>query len=370
MPVDSDGLASQALFTRGTNGYHTYRIPSLITTPSGTVLAFCEGRRDAVEDSGHIDLVGRRSADGGATWSEQQVVWSDSGNTCGNPCPVVDELRGRIVLLATWNRGDDRGKELHIGTGRGTRRVYMLESSDDGRTWSDACEITSMVKADDWWWYATGPGIGIQLRSDRHAGRLVIPANHTSANDGYAAHAIYSDDGGSLWRRSAVIGPACNESQVVELADGRLMMNMRSQSADNSERTGYRAISYSSDGGVTWAVPVFDDELGDPMCQASLIRYSLAAEEDRNRLLFSNPSPPISPEPGERIRMTVRMSHDEGQTWPVRRLIHAGPAAYSCLARLPDGSIGLLYESGGKGPYEQLTLVRFPLESLTDGRSP
>ncbi len=356
-----------ALFVSGADGYHTYRIPSLIVTKAGTVLAFCEGRKQSLADSGDIDLLVKRSDDGGSTWSGQQIVWDDGPNTCGNPCPVIDRRNGRIVLLSTWNRGDDHGHDLHRGAGKDTRRVFVLTSDDDGRTWSKPRQITAEVKEEDWWWYATGPGVGIQLRQEPHAGRLVIPSDHTSAKDNMSSHVIYSDDGGETWRRSTPIGPGCNESQVVELADGTLLMNMRTQSFTGRERTGYRAISFSRDGGETWSAPVPDKHLGDPQVQASLIRYSLASGGTRNRLLFCNPSPPIRRKPGKRVNLTVRLSYDEGKTWPVARVIHAGPSAYSCLTRLPDGEIGLLYEGGDKNAYENLLYTHFSLDWLTRG---
>ena len=358
----------QVVFAAGEDGYHTYRIPALLATPKGTVLAFCEGRRLARGDSGDIDMVLRRSEDGGRTWSKPLVVWSDGGNTCGNPCPVVERESGRILLPMTWNRGDDGGRELHRGKGKGTRRVFLTGSEDDGRTWDGAREITRETKAEDWWWYATGPGVAIQLRKGRHAGRVVVPANHSSEKNGYAAHTIYSDDAGETWRRSNPIAPACNESQVVELSDGRLMMNMRSQSFTNVERTGYRSVAYSSDGGATWSPPEFDAHLGDPQVQASLIRYSWPDEPGGGRLIFANPSPPVSPERGKRVRMTVRMSRDDGATWASERLIHEGPSAYSSLARLPDDSVGLLYEGGAKQAYEEIRLARFSVEWLERAR--
>ena len=228
-----EGIDEQVVFSAGEGEYHTYRIPALLPTPAGALLAFCEGRRFGRGDSGAIDLVVKRSEDSGKTWSALQVVWRDGGNTCGNPCPVVDARTGRVVLPMTWNSGEDHGRELHRGTGKGTRKVFVANSDDDGESWSAPREVTSQAKSPDWWWYATGPGVAIQLRGGTHAGRLVVPANHTSERDGFAAHAILSDDGGESWTRSSVIAPACNESQVVELEDGRLMMSSRSQSFTN-----------------------------------------------------------------------------------------------------------------------------------------
>ena len=362
-----EDIDEQVVFSAGEGEYHTYRIPALLPTPTGALIAICEGRRFGRGDSGAIDLVVKRSEDSGKTWSALQVVWRDGGNTCGNPCPVVDAGTGRVVLPMTWNSGEDHGRELHRGTGKGTRKVFLANSDDDGESWSAPREITAQAKSPDWWWYATGPGVAIQLRHGTHAGRLVVPANHTSERDGFAAHAILSDDGGESWTRSSVIAPACNESQVVELEDERLMMSSRSQSFTNAERTGYRSISFSSDGGKTWSAPKPDPHLGDPQVQASLIRYSWPDTGSAGRLLFANPAPRVSRERGDRIRMTVRLSQDDGRTWPVRRLIHQGPAAYSSLARLPDGAVGLLYEAGRDGPYEGIRLARFSLEWLEGG---
>lgn len=360
----AEGLNEQVIWKSGAGGYHTYRIPSIITTPTGTVLAFCEGRKSGRGDSGNIDLLMKRSTDSGVTWSDSIIVWDDADNTCGNPCPVIDANTGRIHLLLTWNHGDDNGRELHEGTGRDTRRVFHCYSDDDGNTWTRPVQITEAVKPDGWAWYATGPGVGIQLTRGPHKGRLVVPCDYTTL-DGpvHGSHAIYSDDGGKSWQLSDTISPTCNECQVAELSDGRLMMNMRTQGASNTPRpyTGYRSLAYSSDGGATWTDPVFDDELGDPVCQASLIRY------DEKRLLFSNPSPPVSLKRGPRERMTVRISHDDGETWPDARLVHEGPSAYSCLTRLPDGRIGLLYEAGEKHAYETITLATFPPEWIAAG---
>lgn len=332
-------IDEHVLFKCGEEGYSNYRIPSLITTKDGTLLALCEARKDDRGDSGNIDLVAKRSTDGGNTWSSPYVVWDAGDHTAGNPCPVIDQRTGRIVMLMCWNLATDHGKDLHAGTSVDTRHVYQTHSDDDGLTWSEAKEITSAVKDPSWWWYATGPGIGIQLKKGPHKGRLLIPANYTKKGI-FGAHTLYSDDGGDTWTISSSIKPTVNESQVVELSDGRLMMNMRTQGFPETKRpyTGYRSIAYSEDGGATWSDPVFDDELGDPICQASIIRY------DNKRILFSNPSPPVSLKRGPRERMTIHLSRDDGKSWPSKLLVHEGPSAYSSLARLPDGKIGLFYE--------------------------
>lgn len=353
--ADQTKTTKQEIFVPGVGGYKAYRIPALITTKNNTVLAFCEGRKTGRGDSGNIDLIVKRSADGGKTWSSGTVIWDDGNNTCGNPCPVVDEQTGDIHLLMTWNRGDDSGGALHNGTATGTRNVFQCKSQDDGRTWSHPAEITNQVKEKNWQWYATGPGVGIQIKTGPHAGRLVIPCDHTAPVYHFGAHVIYSDDGGETWNRSNPIKPTCNESQIVELNDGRLMMNMRSQEnkAAGRLRNGYRSIALSNDGGETWTEPTFDEHLGDPVCQASIIRY------DEGRLLFSHPNPPITPQRGKRIRMTIRSSQDDGKTWSDGLLIDEGAAAYSCLTRLPDGNIGLLYESG-----TSITMAIVPISEL------
>ena len=162
------------IWTSGTNGYHTYRIPSIIVTTKGTVLSFCEGRRNSSDDTGDIDMLVKRSVDGGHTWSDQELIWRDAGNTCGNPCSVVDQKTGIIWLLMTHNLGVDRESMIIDKTSQGSRTVWVTASEDDGRTWRAPLEITNAVKREDWTWYATGPGNGIQLSS----GRLLVPCDH------------------------------------------------------------------------------------------------------------------------------------------------------------------------------------------------
>ncbi len=349
--VAAADLEQVEVFRAGQDGYHTYRIPALIATKKGTLLAFCEGRHDSAGDAGDIDLLVKRSADNGRTWSAQRVVAEFDGDTVGNPAPVVDRRTGRIVLLITRNPGKATERHIIESGALGTRTVWVTYSSDDGDTWTAPKEITAAVKRPDWTWYATGPGNGIQLRS----GRLVVPCDHNGRSvDDRHSHVIYSDDGGDTWRVGGVAGPNTNESAVAELRDGSLLLNMRSYHGQNR-----RAVARSRDGGLTWSEVTLDEALMEPVCQASMVAAVPPGQRPDGRLLFSNPAAL------NRARMTVRLSPDGGRTWPVAKVIHEGPAAYSSLCALPGGRAGLLYERGETGPYERITFARFYLSWLS-----
>ena len=352
---DAGAPSMTDVYVAGEGPYHTYRIPSAIVTKTGTLLAFAEGRRTGAGDAGDIDLVLRRSRDGGRSWSPLQVVGDNGPDTFGNPCAVVDDRTSTVWLLTTQNRGTDREKDIIAGTSAGGRTVWAMNSTDDGVTWSAPAEITASVKAADWTWYATGPGVGIQLAG----GRLVIPANHAEAKTGvHRSHLFFSDDGGRTWTLGASADAGTNESQVVELADGRLLLNMRNHppKAEN-----FRMIARSGDRGRTLSAAVPDRALIEPPAQASLLRLTTMKDGGRNRLLFANPAS------ATRERLTIRLSDDEGVSWPIARTIHEGPAAYSSLVVLPDRSIGVLFERGERSPYERMTFARFTLEWLTKG---
>jgi sialidase-1 len=201
---DSASPVFTEVFVAGEGEYHTYRIPSAIVTPKGTALAFAEGRRAGAGDAGDIDLVLRRSEDSGRSWSALQVIGDNGPNTFGNPCAVVDTRTNTLWLLTTQNRGTDREKDIIAGTSEAGRTVWAMRSQDDGVTWSAPVEITASVKARDWTWYATGPGVGIQTRN----GRLVIPGNHAEAKTGiHRSHLFYSDDDGKSWSLGASADP-------------------------------------------------------------------------------------------------------------------------------------------------------------------
>ena len=341
------------VFSSGKDEYHTYRIPAMVVTPKGAVLAFAEGRKQGAGDAGDIDLLVKRSDDGGRTFSAAQVVWDDGGNTCGNPSPVVDRRTGTVWLLMTHNPGDVREKDITPGTAGATRTVWVTRSDDDGRTWAKPTDITVAVKKPEWTWYATGPGAGIQTAS----GRLVIPCDHKRAGDLGYAHVIYSDDAGKSWQLGGSAGPNTNESRVVELSDGRLMLNMRNYGVKDAAKRG-RAVATSPDGGRTWSEVTHDPVLIEPVCQASLVRGTDAAG-GRATFLFANPAS------AKREKMTVRLSHDDGKTWPHAKELYAGPSAYSDVAVMGDGTILCLYERGEKSPYRSIVLARFGLDWLT-----
>ncbi len=339
------------VFTAGAEGYHTYRIPALVVTPKGTLLAICEGRKAGRGDHGDLDLVQKRSTDGGKTWGPLELIHEEGGTakvTIGNPCPVVDRSTGTIWLPFT----------------RDNDGVFVTSSADDGKTWSKPREITADVKPSGWNWYATGPGNGIQLASGKHAGRLVIPCDHrvgASKEDkenwdkAGRSHVIYSDDHGQTWKLGGSTDFAMNECAVVELEGGTLMLNSRSYRGQAC-----RGVSLSKDGGVTWEPTTDDPALVESVCQASLIRcrWTGAQRESREVLLFSNPAVPKG-----RHHLTLRMSDDYGKTWPHSRLVCEGSSAYSSLAQLPDGDIGMLYE---RNDYKQLTFTRFSLSSVAE----
>ena len=259
------------IFKSGSEGYNTFRIPSIITTDSGVVLAFAEGRKNSSSDSGDIDLVLKRSIDGGKTWGDLIIIRDDSTNVCGNPSPVIDRKTGKIFLLSTWNRGDDTESEIINMTSVDTRRVYVMNSIDEGLSWSKPIEITDKVKKPNWTWYATGPVHGIQIREGSKKGRMIIPCDHIEANTKkYYSHIIYSDDGGSSWNIGGTIPQdQVNECSVAEIGKGKLILNMR-----NYDRTQMnRKISISNDYGESWG-DIYDDKaLVEPICQASILRY-------------------------------------------------------------------------------------------------
>jgi sialidase-1 len=339
------------------DGYPTYRIPSAIVTRRGTVLAFAEGRQ-AQGDHTQNDIVLRRSRDGGRTWEARQLVATDRPNVLVNPCDVEERARGRIWLMYQRYPAGAAERQVERGyEGERVCRAFVVSSDDDGRTWSAPREITRAVKRPEAGSLASGPGVGIQLRRGPHRGRLVVPFNEGPWGE-WQVYAAYSDDGGATWRYGEpapdhVEGMA-NEVQVVERADGTLLLNARNEQGERC-----RKVATSADGGQTWSPLADEPALPDPRCQGSILRLTDPLDGGRSRLVFANAASATRRENG-----TARLSYDEGRTWPVSRTVHAGPFAYSCLAVLADGTLGLLYERDG---YKTITFARFDLAWLTSG---
>ena len=355
-PADGTPFPTVTVFEEGDHGYSAYRIPALASMPDGTLLAFAEARRRDRHDSGDIDLVLRRSMDGGRTWGEMTVVWDDGDNTCGNPAPVVWD-DGEIVLLATWNRGEDRERDIERGQSVDTRRVFVMRSGDAGETWSAPEEITADVKPAGWTWYATGPCHAIVKRRPPHCGRIVVPSNHQQlgADGGVEAFSqiIYSDDTGQTWHLGAVSQQGGNESTVAELSDGGLMLNMRRFERGDT----LRMWAVSRDGGISWSSSGEDPALVEPRCQASLLNVTDRKGRPTATLLFSNPH-----DAGLRQNLSLGVSRDDGATWSRFVTVFPGPSAYSDLVRIDRKHIGVLFENGdAEALYRRISFAVVPL---------
>jgi sialidase-1 len=322
--------SSVDVFVGGRGGYPVYRIPAMVVTERGTVLAFCEGRKTGIADHGNIDIVVRRSEDNGASWGAMRVIEGRGFQTWGNPAPVVDRDTGRVWLLFTQNN----------------LRVWATWSDDDGASWSAPREITAEVKEAGWSWYATGPGHAIQLKS----GRLLCPCDH-GASDGMHSHVIFSDDHGVSWRRGGSLPPGTDESMAVEVGS-RTYLSMRNMFGKKR-----RAYAWSEDQGLTWSEVKIDETLLDPTCQASVLGYGDA------RALFLNPASE------KRENMAIRVSDDGAASWSEARTVHSGPAAYSDLAILADGAVGALFENGKRWPYSRITFIRLEPGWISGGGS-
>ena len=356
----SSGFAAEPefinVFVNGQEGYPAYRIPSLVVTKGGKLLAFAEARA-SLRDHAENDIVLKRSSDGGRTWGALQPVAEDGTNALGNPTAVVLRETGRVLLMyQRYAKGFDEHKAEPGLDGPRICRTWLQQSDDEGATWSKPREVTASVKRPTIVTStATGPGIGIQLARGPHAGRVLMPFNQGPYGK-WKVYAAFSDDQGVTWRYGETApGPGqgfANEVQFVELNDGSVMLNARNQGGAK-----VRKISVSKDGGETWP-PLRDDAtLIESQCQASILRHPGGGDPARDVFLFSNPATQIG-----RTNGVIRLSRDEGKTWPVSRVLYRGGFAYSCLATLPDGSIGCLFERDG---YKTICFARFTQEWLT-----
>lgn len=354
-------------FRAGQEGYASFRIPAVVATGggtgSGTLLAFCEGRVGSRDDFGNIDIVLKRSTDGGLTWGPLQVAAKNGDALSGNPAPVVLDT-GRVLLVHVRNAAlatEDSIRRGKVSAADG-RRVWVQHSDDEGLTWSSPKEITKQTKKDTWRWYATTPGHAVQLST----GRVVVPANHSLPPTGKdtgtegkynGGHCLLSDDDGETWRIGYVDDNTdnyinVNETTATELPDGRVYFNTRT----DSTAPGTRADAYSRDGGQTLVKP-FRPQAGltGPVVEGSVLQL-----RDPDVLLYSGPA-----DPGFRALMTIRASTDDGVTWRPAHTVDGLPAGYSDLVRVDDDTVGLLYETGDFGAYETIVFRRVPVTALT-----
>lgn len=355
----ADTPAFVTVFEQGRGGWPDYRIPALVVTGQGTLLAFAEGRQ-SLRDNAQNDIVLRRSTDRGRSWLPIQLVAEDGENNLNNPSAVVVRETGRVLLM--YQRYPHGFHEKEVVPGYDDPRVcrsFLVHSDDDGATWSKPVELTRSVKRPGGATsIASGPGVGIQLARGAHRGRLLIPFNEGPYGS-WKVYAAYSDDRGATWRYGEVASDTSpgvgNEVQMVELSDGSVMLNARSFNGTRKRKT-----ALSRDGGQSWSGLAEDPVLIEPECQGSILRYTWAEERGRSRLLFLNPATTKG-----RTNGTLRLSYDEGRTWPVEKTLHAGSFAYSCLAVLPDLSIGCLFELDA---YKKIAFARVTLEWLTSGQ--
>ncbi|MCA8976208.1 MAG: exo-alpha-sialidase [Planctomycetes bacterium] len=350
-----------AVRTAGTDGVHTYRIPGLATTNAGTLIAVYDNRyRGAGDLPGDIDIGMSRSTDGGRTWLPMRVImdmgkdpaWSFDG--IGDPAVLVDRVTGVIWVAATWSHGNRSWNGSGPGLGpQETGQLMMTRSEDDGVTWSPPINVTRQVKDPAWRFVLVGPGKGITLRD----GTLVFAAQYRSADDSPFggrpfSTLLWSGDRGDSWHIGNGVKVDTTEAQLVELAGGELMINCR----DN--RRGSRSVYTTRDLGKTWQVHATSrSALPEPVCMASLIR--LEHEQLGPLLLFSNPASRDG-----RRDMSLALSRDEGRSWPMRwHTLYDQRAGfgYSCLTRIDDDHVGVLYEGT-----RELFFLRFSLRELLD----
>lgn len=332
----------------GDDNVAAYRIPGLVTTSKGTLLGVYDVRYNSSRDlQGRIDIGLSRSTDGGQTWERMRLPmhfgeWGGlpaAQNGVGDPAILYDPVMNRVWIVAVWCHGMGSRMAWHATkpgmTPYTTGQLVMAYSDDDGRTWSEPINVTDQVKHPDWNFVLQGPGRGIAM-SD---GTLVFPfQHHEGENKMPSAGVIYSKDHGRTWHLHNWARENTTEAQVVELPSGELMLNMR----DN--RGGSRAVSTTADLGRTWVEhPTSRKALREPVCMASLI--AVRAEDNisgQNILLFANPD-----DEKDRKNMTIKISFDDGLTWPVENQVlldEDGWWGYSCLTMIDDRTVGILYE--------------------------
>lgn len=355
------------VFIASKDGYKSIRIPSVVVTKKGIVLAFAEGRAADADQAGN-SIILKRSRDEGRTWSPLELIADDGSNSLNNPTAVVEQESGRVFLMYQRIPAHMKERDNSVETGyEGTNvyRNFITWSDDEGATWTKPLDITRTTKRPTRaTTIASGPGIGIQLTRGPHKGRLIIPFNEGPYHQ-WNNFSVFSDDGGGNWKWGQDVPGAfvpdsklgqrsqINEVQMVELSDGSVRLNTRQFAG-----TKVRKTSVSRDGGETWS-PVEDvPALRDPSCNSSILRYSFDDAKGRGRILYSGP------DSTRRNKGTIHLSVDDGATWPVKRVLRPGGFAYSVLTQLQDGSVGCLFEPDDA---EQIIFARFTIAWLEGG---
>ena len=341
------------LHEQGDAECHTFRIPGLARTQAGTLLAVHDMRYDSRKDvQGHMDIGLSRSTDGGETWEPPRPIIDmskfgglpEDQNGCSDPNILVNENTGEIVVAALWTHGKPGTHQLNAnGSAPGhditlSTQFMIVRSSDDGLTWSEPENWTERLKDPAWYLFAPAPGNGITPRD----GTLVMPTQGRDETGLPFSDLMWSDDNGETWIVSDHARSNTTECAVAELTDGSLMLNMRANRnrQDKSNSNG-RAIGVTSDHGQTWSThPTDHHALPEPVCMASLISHTL--EDGRRVLFFSNPNSKT-----KREKMTVRISFDDGVSWPAEHqiILDREGGAYSSLTMVDDRTLGIVYES-------------------------
>ena len=366
-PKDAGNSSSHrigvALRRHWEDGVHTYRIPALATTPKGTLLCVYDMRRRAGRDlQEDIDIGLLRSTDGGRTWGAQRVIM-DMGvygglpqekNGCSDPGIIVDSATGEIFCFAVWTHDRPGTHQWRVGgslpgweIGKSSQ-FMMVRSSDDGVTWTKPTNMTKAWKDPNWILYAPAPQQGIVLRN----GYLVMPTQGRDAEDRHFSNLLISRDHGASWSVTSPASFGNTECQAVELSDGSIMLNCRSQSP-----TKFRTEAQTRDLGKTWSEHSTNRKgLMEPNCNGSLLRFDYRERgEAKSVLLFANPHSQKG-----RTHHSIQVSFDEGRTWPPERrlLLDEGRGAgYPSLSRVGAEHVGIVYEgSGAHIVFEKISL--------------
>jgi sialidase-1 len=338
------------VFREGENGVHTYRIPALIETQKGVLIAVADARHDSNKDlPANISLVMRRSLDAGKNWEAARTIQKVKEGGVGDASLLLDRSSGRVWCFFNYGPPGIGFMTSQPGsrTGPATLQLHAIHSDDDGATWSEPIDLTPQVKEPSWQGMFATSGTDIQISS----GRFLVPLVVRDGKGVIHSLNVYSDDHGKTWKHGKSIAEGTDESHNVELKDGVILQNIRNGT--------HRAIARSHDGGITFGRVSHDPALIDPSCNAGITSYRRGGQDI---LIFTNAAST------HRENLTVKLSYDDGQTWRVVRAIYAGPAGYSTVIPLHDGTIGVLYERGDTHADERITFARFNLAWVTEKR--